>query len=43
MLANPVAFARRNFQCEIDIATGVVRPVNPFRDAQVRIEKDQKI
>jgi hypothetical protein len=43
MFAQPVTLARRNFQCAIDIATGVVRSVNPFLDAQIRMEKDQKV
>ncbi len=43
MLADPVALARRDFQRKIDIATRVVRAVDPFSDAQVRIEKDQKV
>jgi hypothetical protein len=43
MLADPVALARRDFQCNLDVSTGVVRSVNPFGDTQVRIEKDQKV
>ena len=38
-----IALAGRDFQCDINIATRIVRSVDPFGDAQVRIEKHQKV
>src|SRR5690348_10840343 len=43
MLANPVAVAAGHFQREINIGTGIIRAVDPFGEAQVRVEKNNDV
>src|SRR4029453_11799111 len=43
MLADPIALACGDFQCVIDVVTGAIRSVNPFRDPKFGIEKENNI
>jgi len=43
MLTDPVAFSCGDLERKIDIVTRVISSIDPFRDAQIRIEKDDKV
>src|SRR6476661_5975138 len=43
MLADPIALACCDFQCTVDIVTRVIRPINPFRDPEFGIEKQNNV